>query len=141
MATDTDFNAIEKGIFAKLNVAGVTALVPAARHWNMLVPPSSTYPVVVVQFMDSDDAARGMGFDAESAAYLVKAIASGDPTVAAAGEVAAAIDTALHGATLTATGFTVYRCSRVRRVRYMEYDSQRVPYVHAGAVYRIWMHR
>lgn len=141
---DTGLNAIEKGLRAALAAnAALVALVPAARHWNMLVPPESTFPAVVIQLMTSDFEGRGFGQDAQSFDYMVKGIAkggtSGTDQVAASGDIAQQIDAALHNATLTATGYTPYGCKRQRWVRYTESDEGRTPYVHSGAVYRVWV--
>lgn len=141
---DAGLNAIEKGILTALNVVGVTALVPAVRHYNMLVPPDGTYPAIVLSLHDNDNEGRAFGQDAGSYDYLVKGITrqgtSGAGVVEVAGDIAAAIDAALHNASLTSTGYTPYACKRQRWVRYPEYDEGRVLYVHSGAVYRIWLY-
>lgn len=140
MAEDQGLNAIEKGIFAALDTAAITALVPASRHHNMLVPTDeATYPVIVVAFMDSDREGAGLSTDGQSLLYIVKAIARGETDVGEVGEIAAEIDTVLHSGTITATGHTVYGVKRQRHLRFMEHDNANKPYVTAGAIYRIWM--
>ena len=137
---DTGLNAIEKAIMDALNVAGVTAEVSQASHWNMVVPPGESFPAIVISLHDDDREGAGFSSDAGTVQYLVKGIAGGvneyDPSVA--GDIQTAIDTVLHGATLTATGFTVYACKRVRRIRFAEVTDERNVFYHAGAIYRIW---
>lgn len=141
---DAGLNAIEKGLRAALAAnSTLVALVPAARHWNMLLPPESTFPAVVIQLMSSDFEGRGFGQEAQALEYMVKGITRGGVSavdqVAVSGDIAQQIDLALHNAVLTATGYTPYGCKRQRWVRYTESDEGRVPYVHSGAVYRVWV--
>ncbi len=141
MSVDAGVNAIEKGIAAALAAAGgVTALVPSARHYNMLAPTDAAYPLIVFNLMGSDDEARGFAEDAQSFRYQIKCIAKGDPSVVTAGDCADEIDTAIDQVTITATGMTVYKARRESHLRYMEFDQQNQPIVHAGAVYRLWTH-
>jgi hypothetical protein len=96
----------------------------------------------VFNFVDSDDTGRAFDLsagDSERLEYLVKAISKGDPTPAAAGDVAGAIDTALQGGSITATGYTVWGVTRARRVRFLEWDPERIPYWHVGAIYQLYI--
>lgn len=142
---DSGINAIEKALRSALNTAGLIALVPQARHWNMLVPPASTFPALVFSMQDNDATGRAFGQDAMAFDYLVKGITkggtSGADAVETAGDIAQQIDLALHNTTMTPTGYTkAYKVQRQRWVRYTEYDEGRVPYVHCGAVYRVWVY-
>lgn len=144
--TAAGIDAVEAGIFSKINVSGVTTLVPAARHCAGIVPREMAYPVIVVQLMDSNDEGSAFADDAESYLYLVKAITRGEYSFAAVGEIAEQIDIALNRASFSVTGFDsgVYGILRERRIRYPEQgdagEATR-PYMHAGALYRLWSHR
>lgn len=140
MVEDANLNAIEKGIFAALNVVGITATVPQAQHYNMLAPPDATFPVIIVQTMPGDREGEGMGEDAQTLPVLVKCITKGAHSVAVAGTVQNAIHTALEGVALTITGFTAYAVRRRSWFSFLEYDDQRQPYVHRGGVYKIYLH-
>ncbi len=140
MVEDANLNAIETGIFAALNVAGVTGDVPAAQHYNMLAPPDASYPVIIVQTLPGDREGEGMGFDAQTLPVLVKCITKGEHSVATAGKVQNAIHTALAGVALTITGFTSYAFRRVSWFSFMEYEDQRQPIVHRGGIYKLYLH-
>lgn len=142
---DAGLNAVEKVLLAKLQAS--TALQNLVgnpiRGYNMLIPTRlSTFPVIVFQFMSSDFEGRAFSGDAESYDYLVKGVTTGAPTVVTAGDIAEGIDAALHGATLAPTGYvSIYAVKRQRWVRYVEQADNREPYMHAGAVYRLWAQR
>ena len=140
MSVDAGVNAVEKGIAAALDVAAVIAIVPSARHYNMLPPTNAIYPVIVFNLLESDAEGRGFAEDAQSFRYMIKCIAKGDPSVVTAGDCADEIDTAIDQVTLTVTGATAYKARRESHLRYMEFDQQNEPIVHCGAVYRIWTH-
>lgn len=140
---DSGLNAIEKALRAALNVSGVTSLVAAASHYNMLVPPGAAFPALTFALHHNDATGRAFASDAMALDYVVKGItspASGADAVADAGDIAQQIDLALDGAALTPTGYHVYRIRRQSWLRYTEYDEGRRPYVHAGGIYRLWIY-
>lgn len=140
MAQDQGLNAIDKAVATALEAAAITALVPATRHWNMVVPTdNATWPVIVFGFFDSDNEAMAFSSDGQSMLYTIKAIAKGSTDVGNPGEIAAEIDTVFHRGTLSPTGQTVYGVHRVRHLSFIENDEGNTPYVHRGAVYKIWV--
>jgi len=66
--------------------------------------------------------------------YTVRGVAT---TRAAAGSIDAAIDDALHGGTLTVSGWTNIWCHRQTDINFIETDPGGVNYHHIGAIYRI----
>ena len=139
---DAGLNAIEKALFARLNEASVTTLVPATQHYNSVVRPGGVYPCITVAYMDSRDDS-GFASEAETLDYVVRGYTAGSYTLADVTDIAEAIDARLRGATLAPTGYTggVYGIRRVRWLRGIEYDEARNPYPFAGAVYRLWTQR
>lgn len=135
--------AIDAALLGQLNHASVTALVAQARHYNTVIPQDATFPVLVVSYRTSDLEGAAFEGDAEAYEYQVKGVTKGDLSVVAATAIAEAIDARLQGTTLAATGYTggIYRIRRQRWLRYMEIGSDREPYTHAGAIYRLWAHR
>jgi len=149
---DAGLNAVEKAIFARINHASVTALVPAARHYNSIIIPQTAYPCVTVAYLHSNpDSIDSFDGDAETLDYIIKAYASNQLTMETVTDIAEAIDNRLVGATLTATGYSggVFGIRRVRWVRGIDTDYREVeyqpkipgPFPYAGAVYRFWTQR
>lgn len=150
---DAGLNAIEKAIFAQLNHASVTALVPAARHMNGVVRPSTTYPVILVAFMGSDpNGIDSFSGEAETLDYAIRGYVEDQYSLEEATDIAEAIDARLNQITLTATGYSggVFGIRRQRWLRGIEVhyrepfrpESETArPYPYAGAVYRFWTQR
>ena len=142
---DAGINAVEKVLLAKLaaNAALVALLGSPFRFYNQIVPVElDTYPVGIFQFMTSGIEGRAFSGDSEEYDYLVKGVTRGAASLVTAGDIAEGIDAALHGATLSPTGYTgVYGIKRQRWVRYTEQGDNREPFMHSGAVYRLWAQR
>lgn len=149
---DAGLNALEKVIFAQLNHASVTALVPTARHMNTIIRPNSTYPLILVAYMTSDpDRVDSFSGDAETVDYIIRAYAENAWTLESVTDIAEAIDARLVGQTLSPTGYSggVFGIRRVRWLRGIEdahrearfEDVKKVPYPYAGAIYRFWTQR
>jgi hypothetical protein len=149
---DAGINAVEKAIFARLDHASITALVPAARHYTSIIRPQTVYPCVVVSYLHSNpDGIDSFGGDAETLDYIIRAYEANQLSVETVGDIAEAIDARLVGATLSATGYSggVFGIRRVRWVRGIETDHREVeyqpkmpgPFPYAGAVYRFWVQR
>jgi hypothetical protein len=149
---DAGLNAVEKAIFSRINHASVTALVPADRHMNSIIRPTSSYPCITVAYLHSNpDSIDSFSGDAETLDYIVRAYDANSLTMELVTDVAEAIDARLVGATLTATGYSggVFGIRRVRWVRGIETDHREVeylpkmpgPFPFAGAVYRFWTQR
>lgn len=140
---DAGLNAIEKALRAALNVVGVTGLVAAASHYNMLVPPGASFPAITFSLGANNAEGRAFSSDAYALDYTVKGIVrleqAGVDPVELSGDIQAAINTVLHGQTISATGLTVYRVMRQTWLRYTEYDEGRIAYIHSGGVYRLWV--
>lgn len=127
-------NVLFDGIYDALNVAGVTALV-GTRIYRDAAPPNPTYPLVVLQHIaggeDNQTPVR-----AASPLFQVRAVS--DLSAAEAGSVAAAVDTALHGVTVTVSGYTNYWTARESLVVFSEYDPPSGKrFWHSGAQYRV----
>ena len=149
---DAGLNAVEKALFARLNHASVTALVPAVRHMSSIIRPETTYPLITVAFLASDpDRIDSFDGDAETLDYIIRAYDAEAFTLETVTDIAEAIDARLVGATLTATGYSggVFGIRRVRWIRGIDTDHREVeyqpkklgPYPYAGAVYRLWTQR
>jgi hypothetical protein len=109
------------------------AALVGTKIYNGLAPQGTVTPYVVYnQQSGLDDnltPTRSLDF-----VYQVKGISSAG--MAAAGSIAAEIDTLLHNSILTVSGWTDYQIQRERHVRYEEAESgERV--AHAGSTYRI----
>lgn len=141
MVSDVGLNAVEIAVTTLLTDPSITALVPAADHWNSVPPPSADYPVITYQYMFSDRRSEGFDGKAESFVYLIKAITKGEHSIAEAGAIADAIDQVFEGGTLTATGWLNYSIRRELHLRFIEYSEERIPFAYAGARYRFWMER
>lgn len=155
---DAGLNAVEKAIFARINHASVTNLVPAARHYNSIIIPQTVYPCVTLSYLHSNpDGIDSFDGDAETLDYIIRAYDSnrtdgpGGLTMELVTDIAEAIDARLVGATLSATGYSggVFGIRRVRWVRGIDTDYREVeyqpkipgPFPFAGAVYRFWVQR
>tara|TARA_R110000824_G_scaffold68237_7_gene176638 strand:+ start:1526 stop:1951 length:426 start_codon:yes stop_codon:yes gene_type:complete len=137
VAEDEQLNAVEKGIFAALNTGAITGTVAAAQHYNVVAPPDATFPLIVVQLLDSGREGDSFSQRSQFGEYAIKCITKGEHSVAAAGTMQNAIDTVMEGASLTVTGLTAFASRWQRWVSFMEYSQDRQAYVHRGGVYRI----
>jgi len=133
-------NQLEAALYAALNVAGITTLATNGVH-NSLGRDANGKPAeppfVVFSVVDPGRHRYTFGDNryAVDYMYLVKGITEGVAT-ALAGQIDAAIDTALHGVNLNISGYGTMLCRRVTDVSYPEDDQGRT-FRHRGGVYAV----
>lgn len=125
-------NDLEAAIYNTLaGGTALTSLLGGTTIYNGVIPRGGSLPAVVFSFVSGlEDYITPT--DAQTYVYMVKGLAT---TQAAAGELAAAINTLLHKATLTIAGHTNFASKRVRIVRYGELDPALHSIAHAGGDY------
>lgn len=138
-------NPADAAIYTKLSgdvtltalLAGGTAS-PSVYHAE--IPQDAALPAVVFNAQSPSTPSRTFGAVAwENAVYQVKAVTEGR-SAAAAGTIAARIDTLLDGPSLTYTGFTHMGCQRIQEIDYPETAPGGTRFVHRGALYRLRAH-
>lgn len=135
-------NAVDTAIYSKLTAAsGLTSLLSGGTAspsvYKDLAPEGTDPPYVVFQAQSPSVPRHTMGGVAlENALYTVKGVTLG-PSAAAAGTIAAQIDTALADQALTISGHTHLLCRRAQDIDYPELAAGGQRYVHRGAIYRI----
>lgn len=133
-------NAADNAVFAKLAAdSTLTGLLGGTSIYRGLAPENTDPPYVVFSPLSPSTPVRTLGAASvayENAVYVAKVIAAG-PSAAAAGTIAARINTVLEGGTLTYTGFTHVRCSREQDIDFEELAPGGVRLFHRGAAYRL----
>lgn len=126
---------IEKGLRAELvGDAGVTALV-STRVYNQQAPGGATYPYIVFSHQTGGDT-NTTPTDEADVIYLVKGVSK---SALEAQQIADAIRTALHKATLTLDdpwGALSGGCQHTNIVKFTENVEQSQIH-HAGGLYRV----
>lgn len=126
-------NVIEDGIYDKLAGHAALAALVGTRIYRQEAPPDATYPLVIYQHQaggdDNETPARAL-----SPLYGIRGVSK--VSADEAGDVADAIDGAMHMQTLTVTGWTNYWTARTSLLRYTE-NTESTQKWHAGAFYRI----
>ena len=124
---------LDEAIYQKLRGATALSKYPIFNTMPLgdAVPPW----IVFQQVAETDDgrtfAGRGFHF-----VYLIKAVAEGRwPNTSV--DIDSAIDTVLHGASLSVSGYDHLVCERGQGFRLPEI-AQGKAYQHAGAYYRVW---
>ena len=127
-------NALEIGLYSKLNVAAITDELGGAYIYNQIAPQGQARPYVVF-------ALSGGGHENISpselvnAVYLVKGVS--ETSARHAGDIDGLIKTALHGQTLIVSGYTNFRTQREEEFKFAEILADGTEVHHAGAYYRI----
>jgi len=128
-------NILDTALRAKLAAdSTLIGLLGGTAIFNTLAPQGSTYPQVQFSVMagtDDNDSMRR----ARQMVYLVKGVSQNGLT--AAGAIDDRIDTILHHASLSVTGWGVFWVARESDVRYAEQAEDGKTYFHAGGLYRI----
>lgn len=113
--------------------AGLIAALGGTAIWFGVVPRDKALPGVVLSLAsgieENETPTRSVNL-----IYQVKAVAT---TLLQAGQIAEQIDAALHGATLTITGWGNFWTARESIVQYLEIDPAGHTFGHAGGEYRI----
>lgn len=124
-------NDCDKAVFDILSAApGVTGQV-STRVYNMQAPQEATEPYIIFNKQSGGQEYVFSSGKFRSLAYLVKGVChSRYPK--AAGTIDSEIETAMHDAALSVSGWTTLYCRREMDVSYAEGE-----YTHRGGVYRI----
>lgn len=125
-------------IVQKLKETSAVTALATGGIWAKAAPEdAATYPLVVVSFQDPPAGSRVFQEVAyEEATLLVKAIDL-SPSSATAGEIAAAIRTALDGAaSLTITGYTLISLVWLSDLDFVE-EAEEGTYQHEGGFYQL----
>jgi len=129
-------NATEVGLFSKLSNDGdLTTKLGGAKIYNLVIPQGITLPAV--RFFYSGGGEENLT-PARSVNMVYAVVGVSGISMKQAGEVAALIDTALHGTTLTIDGWTNnFWTAREGLIRFHELGAGGEDYWTAGAYYRI----
>ena len=130
-------NEFMDAIYDKLaGTAAVTTLLATTTNiFETEAPRSAAFPYVVY-FLHG-----GIGDELSNPdrhiniLITIKAVSA--TSIASAGAIASAVDTALHNQSLTVTGWTVIQCARDWPVRYTEHGIDGREIYHAGGIYRL----
>lgn len=125
---DALYTTLTSGTALTALLAGTTSV------YAHQVPRGASYPAVVFQFYAGGDD-NVTERRSRSLLYSVKAIS--DASLNTAGAVDAQIDTLLHHAALTITGWEPYWCAREQDICYSEVTPEGRNYYHSGGLYRI----
>lgn len=127
-------NAVGSALWSALagNSALITTLGGTAIYFNV-VPRDRGLPAVVISLASGIEE-NMTPVRSVNMVYLVKGVAE---TALYAGLIAQKVDDALHGATLTITGWGNFWTSRESIVQYLEVDPAGHAFGHAGGEYRI----
>lgn len=127
-------NAVTNGIYDALYAnAGILSAV-GARIYRELAPQNATYPLIVMQNVGGGTISE-TPIDAADPFYLISAVSQTSP--ADAETLAAYIETALHKATLTVTGWTNIWTAVTTHLETVELPSSGAPLWQAGRFVRI----
>lgn len=129
-------NAAGSAIYSALaGHAGLIAALGGTAIWFSVVPRDKALPGVVINLASGIEEnltpTRSVNL-----VYQVKAVAA---TAYQAGQIADQIDSALHGTTLTVTGWGNFWTVRESILQYLEIDPAGHTFGHAGGEYRIRM--
>jgi len=132
-----DSAAVDAALVAKLSSdATLTALMTDGVYFD--IAPHGKTKFVIVSLLAEEDEPMFTGRAYEEGLYLVKAVSSESSAVNAR-SAAARIDALLENGTLTVTGYSLMRLTRVNRVRYMEVDEAdtTIRWQHQGGHYSV----
>ena len=127
-------NLIETGLDAKLSGdSDIVAKLGSANIWTPFIRQGASYPAI--QFYYAGGGEENLTpHRMVNTVYAVKGISQ--TSMKHAGEIAELINTALHGQTLTITGWSNFWLAREGLIRYHEIGPGGEDYYHAGAYYR-----
>lgn len=128
--------AMETGVYAALNVAGVLSLAPGGVHRRKAPQGSGDATVVILTFDDGRAISTLPGQAWEDASFTVRAVCEGLST----GPADAAYDAAhvrLEGVALTIPGMVTMLCRRETLLSYDEDVEGGKTYQHVGGTYRV----
>lgn len=124
--------ALGAALQSALTVSAITSIATGGVHFG-LAPETTLDPVVIYVHLGGGD--RNITPSRlRNPIYLIKGIAQDRPTAL---DIAEQIDTTLHGATLSVSGWTAYRCEHITDVDYVEKDESGRRWYHSGGMYRI----
>lgn len=130
-----DINALNMGIYNKLNVATITNLVTGVYHFK--APQGTAYPYVCHWVVTGSDE---QSFTEWKDEILVQIdVFSNSNSLKEAGDISKEICTIMDNAEITATGYSVYFCQRQGPPRTLYEDDNKV--WHLVHEYRIKMEK
>lgn len=132
--------SVRQGLYAKLTgTSAITTQVGGTvvpRIYHEMAPPNTTYPLLI---FSKQAGTKTRAFQTPEAfkreVWMVKAIDRGT-TSNTAEAIAAAVDAALDGGTITVSGKQVADLAHVGDIEYLEVDGDQ-QYRHAGASYAV----
>lgn len=137
MADSSDVDAaLSAKLLADTGAGGLMTIMTDGVWFD--VAPHGKTRFVVISLLNEDDEPMFQGRAFEDALYLVKAVAQ-ETTGVNVKAAAARIDTLLEGGTLSISGYSLMRMTRISRVRYTEVDEQNedIRWQHRGAHYAV----
>lgn len=124
---------LEKGIYSKLTAeSGLITALGGTAIWNSLAPISQDLPFVVFNHQAGGDE-NYVSSRSLNSIYVVKVISN---SLAQAMTIDGHIDTALHDATISVTGYTNIWSRRIGNFRYTEVEEDGSVAHHVGGFYR-----
>ncbi len=127
-------NVLETGIYSALSGnAALTTALGGSYIYNQVAPQNQALPFVTFQHSGGGQENLNPS-DLQNHVYLVKALSD---NLSTAGDLDDKIRTALHGATLTVSGYTNFYTARETEIRLAETTRAGKIVYHAGAYYRI----
>jgi len=113
--------------------SALTTKLGGSYVWNAVAPPGTAFPYVV--FANTGGGPLNITpSDMRDLTYLVKGVSDSQKTAA---EIDELIEDALHGQTLTVTGYTNLRMWRDNQVQLVEEAGDGTLIFHRGAYYQI----
>ena len=127
-------NAVETALYSTLSAGtALISLLGGTAIYNGMIPRDADLPCVV--FSHASGIEENLTPTRSSRMiYLVKGVAD---TMYEAGQIADAVDTLLHGTTITPTGYSNFWTAREMHVRYVETDPGGQIVAHSGGEYAI----
>ena len=127
-------NLIETGLYSALSAdSNLLLKLGGTAIWCPLIPQGQDLPAVVFSYAGGGEE-NLTPHRMVNTVYAVKGISQ--TSMKHAGEIAELINTALHGQTLTITGWSNFWLAREGLIRYHEIGPGGEDYYHAGAYYR-----
>jgi Protein of unknown function (DUF3168) len=128
-------SAVDAALITTLQGApAVTSAAPGGVYWDV-APEGTTFPVVIINLQQHDDAYEMAEGHSEDGRYLVKAVGIGSNATAVA-VAADAIQATLQDQLLFVPGYDLMVCHREERVRFVEVDGA-TRYQHRGGIYLV----
>lgn len=116
------------------SAASITNLLGDGANGVYLEQITGTYPAILFHYQGGGDENETAN-RTKNLVYAVRAVSN--VSQYQAGAIDDAIDTVLHGGTLTVSGWTNFYMTRIGELKYTEPSAEGVEYYHRGGLYRI----